>query len=224
MKPRVLILKRYAFTLVELLVVISVIIILTGLVIGISSSVQYKAAKSQAQGQISAICAACEAYKADNGGYPRTETETDLLDPRIEGVPSNYLQSCRVLYTALSGDLGRDSVPDKDAARYFEFRPEMLSASRVNGRINVVAESVRYIQDPWGNCYGYSTARAREEEDYLQAVQVAKNSMKKVPDRAAQSRGFNASFDLWSTGNCMSSQRDATGTGLRDAPRWVKNW
>ena len=224
MKPRLERQRSGAFTLVEMLTVIAVIVLLTGMVIGISSSVQYKAAKSQAQGQIAALSAACEAYKADNGSYPRTETETDLLDPRIEGVPSNYVRSCQILYTALSGDVDRNSVPDKDVARYFEFRPEMLSANRINGKIDTAAGSVRYIQDPWGNCYGYSTARGRDEEDYIQAVQLAKQSMKKTPDRPTKVRGYNTSFDLWSTGNSSSSQSSPNGGGLRDAPRWVKNW
>ncbi len=208
----------------EMLTVMAVMVILTGLVIGISSSVQYKAAKTQAQGQIAALSAACEAYKADNGGYPRTEAETDVLDPRIEGMPTNYGRACQILYSSLSGDLDMNSVPDKDTTRYFEFRPEMLSATKVNGRIDTAASSVRFIQDPWGNAYGYSTARARDEEDYVQAVLLAKQSMKKQPDRPAKVRGFNTSFDLWSTGNCSSSQPDSNGLGLKDAPRWIKNW
>lgn len=212
------------FTLVEMLTVMAVMVILTGLVIGISSSVQYKAAKTQSQGQIAALSAACEAYKADNGGYPRTDSETDLLDPRTEGVPTSYARACLILYSSLSGDLDMNSVQDKDATRYFEFRPEMLNAKKVNGRIDTAAASVRFIQDPWGNPYGYSTARARDEEDYVQAVLLAKQSGKPQPDRPAKVRGFNTSYDLWSTGNCSSSQADSSGLGLKDAPRWIKNW
>jgi prepilin-type N-terminal cleavage/methylation domain-containing protein len=216
--------RNNGFTLVEMLTVIAVIVILTGLVIGISSSVQYKAAKSQAQGVIASLSAACEAYKADNGGYPRTEAETDLLDPRTDGVPSIYPRSCQILYMALSGDLDRNSVTDKDLPRYFDFRPELINANRANGRIDTAAGSVRFIQDPWGNSYGYSTARMRDEEDYLQTVRTARQDGKKQPDRPVKVRGYNTSFDLWSTGNCASSQADTAGTGLRDSPRWVKNW
>ena len=224
MKQKSLNARRDGFTLVEMLTVMAVMVILTGLVIGISSSVQYKAAKTQAQGQISALSAACEAYKADNGGYPRTEAETDVLDPRTEGMPGNYARACQILYSSLSGDLDMNSVPDKDTTRYFEFRQEMLSGTRVNGRIDTAQGSVRFLQDPWGNSYGYSTARARDEEDYVQAVMLAKQGGKPQPDRPAKVRGFNTSFDLWSTGNCSSSQADANGLGLKDAPRWVKNW
>jgi type II secretory pathway pseudopilin PulG len=213
-----------AFTLVEMLTVMAVIIVLTGLVLGVNSGVQFKAAKTRAEGEIASLSAACEAYRAENGGYPRSDVDTDVLDPKVAGVPSSYAKASLVLYSALSGDMDLNSVPDKDAARYFEFRPEMLGATRVGGKIQTVADTVRFIQDPWGSSYGYSTIRARDEERYLETARAALSNGAKAPERPSISKGFNVTFDLWSTGNSSSSQIDPNTGALKDMPKWVKNW
>jgi general secretion pathway protein G len=61
---------RSAFTLLELLVVIAIIAILAGLILSAAGSIQKKAARSRAEAEISALSAALESYKADNGDYP----------------------------------------------------------------------------------------------------------------------------------------------------------
>lgn len=58
------------FTLIELLVVIAIIAILASLVLSAAHSVQVKGARSRAEGEIAALGAALESYKADNGDYP----------------------------------------------------------------------------------------------------------------------------------------------------------
>ncbi len=58
------------FTLVELLVVITIIAILAALVLSTAGGIQDKAARSRAQSEIAALSAALESYKADNGDYP----------------------------------------------------------------------------------------------------------------------------------------------------------
>jgi hypothetical protein len=65
-----------AFTLVELLIVIAIIAILASLVLAASSGVQKKGARSRAEGEIAALGAALESFKADNGDYP-TNTLTN---------------------------------------------------------------------------------------------------------------------------------------------------
>jgi prepilin-type N-terminal cleavage/methylation domain-containing protein len=60
-----------AFTLIELIVVVAIIVILTGLVLSTVGYVQKKAARARAETEIAAMSAACESYKADNGIYPR---------------------------------------------------------------------------------------------------------------------------------------------------------
>ena len=59
------------FTLIELIVIVTIIVILAGLVLSTVGYVQKKAARSRAETEIAALSAACENYKADNGIYPR---------------------------------------------------------------------------------------------------------------------------------------------------------
>src|SRR2546428_573293 len=84
--------SSFAFTIIELLVVITIIIVLAGLIIATTGYVQKKGARSRAETEIAAISAACESYKADNGVYPRGSAtnpgtgsppfDTDNLDAR----------------------------------------------------------------------------------------------------------------------------------------------
>src|SRR6266404_9930500 len=83
---------RGAFTLIELIVVITVIVILTGLVLSTAGYARKKGARARAETEIAAMSAACESYKADNGVYPRDpnpNSSTDLLDARVSGDPTS---------------------------------------------------------------------------------------------------------------------------------------
>ena len=70
---------RRAFTLLELLAVITIIAILAGIVIGVGrrASVAGKAARARAE--LAAIGSALETYKRTYGDYPRTDEEVQLL-------------------------------------------------------------------------------------------------------------------------------------------------
>jgi len=61
---------RKGFTLIEMLVTITIIIILAGLTVGGFKFVTTKQANSQAEIQISLLSTALEEYKSDTGQYP----------------------------------------------------------------------------------------------------------------------------------------------------------
>src|SRR6266508_4320165 len=118
-----------AFTLIELIVVITVIVILTGLILSTVGYAQKKGARARAETEIAAMSAACESYKADNGIYPRdptANTATDKLNAKTDGNPvlnptpplpsgATYPLASLVLYRALSGDRNLDrAVTDLD--------------------------------------------------------------------------------------------------------------
>lgn len=139
-----------AFTLIELIVVTTVIIILTGLVLSTVGYVQKKGARSRAETEIAAMSAACESYKADNGVYP-SNTDTNNLDPRTNGNPTTtaYSLASFYLYTQLSGDSSGNRNPTGKS--YMQFIPKMLLPAGGTGTVTAIA-------DPFGNSYGYSTA------------------------------------------------------------------
>jgi prepilin-type N-terminal cleavage/methylation domain-containing protein len=206
-----------AFTLIELIVVIAIIVILMGLVLSTIGYAQKKAARSRAETEIAAISAACESYKADNGVYPRdptANTATDSLNARTMGDPTTALYSgaSLVLYRALSGDRNLDRTVNASDENfnidgstlsppltsppqsYFTFKPKMLLPSGGTGAVTAIA-------DPFGNSYGYSTAQAAN------------------PGGTA---GYNPTFDLWSTSGLSTNPPGSPPDTI--TPQWTKNW
>ncbi|HYS96413.1 MAG TPA: hypothetical protein VEL08_07795 [Chthoniobacterales bacterium] len=158
-----------AFTIIEVLLVIAIIIILAGLILSTVGYVQKKGARSRAEAEIAAMSAALESYKADNGIYPRDATKTDQVDPAASPIPTAATQ---FLYEQLSGNSATNLQPISGARSYFAFKPQMLFGTKdSNGNLT----SVSYIRDPFGNSYGYSTLKA-----------------------SGGTGGYNPTFDLWS--------------------------
>src|SRR6266540_3940780 len=161
-----------AFTLIELIVVITVIVILTGLVLSTVGYAQKKGARARAETEIAAMSAACESYRADNGIYPRDNT-TDNLDARqnFDATQAVYQNASLYLYNVLFGATNGSRTPNAGARSYFTFKPNQLSPSDQ-------AQPIAFIRDPFGNSYGYSTANQADP---------------------ATPKGYNPTFDLWST-------------------------
>jgi prepilin-type N-terminal cleavage/methylation domain-containing protein len=212
-----------AFTLIEMLTVIAVIAILTSLIVAVSGLVQRNAATKRAEGEIATMAAACENYKNDNGEVPRSK-KTDLLDPRVDGNPvtgdtkEKYQDACLELYSALSGDYLPDKHPDfkpeEGKKTYYEFKPNNLNYKKTPEQ---KIQEVNNIQDPWGNCYGYSTARAKTELEFQKSIRADPNAT-----RPTNMPGYNPTFDMWSTGGATRN-RPKDGE-QEDVKKWVKNW
>jgi prepilin-type N-terminal cleavage/methylation domain-containing protein len=209
------------FTLIEMLTVMLIIAVLASLVLGVNSLVQNKAARARAEGEIHTLALGCENYKVDNGTYPRND-DTDSLDPRTDGNPATgggsdkYKKASIYLYQELSGDRkpegGPDFKPEPDNKVYLPefFKPNVLGATKdKDGKITVV----KFIQDPFGHPYGYSTKGAKAEEDFQS--ELRKDPSAKRPSTA---EGYNPTFDLWSTGGSVS------GATAAQQGKWVKNW
>src|SRR5213594_2087475 len=91
-----------AFTLIELIVVVGVILILTGLVLSTAGYARKKGARARAETEIAGIAAACESYKTDNGVYP-ANSDTNALNAQTFFNPSAYQAASLYLYNALFG-------------------------------------------------------------------------------------------------------------------------
>jgi len=117
----------------ELLVVVSIIIILSGLTVGGFAFVSQKQAKNQAEIQIGLLSLALEDYKSDNGVYPegRSTTGTGGTDEIYEALfPSN--SSEKVYLPQLD--------PKNDAQGWLGGQTSGTSLT---------------IYDPWGSEYRY---------------------------------------------------------------------
>lgn len=201
--------SRQAFTLIEMITVITVIAILTGLVLSIAGLVQNKGNRAKAEADIRALAAACESYKADNGGYPQT-TATDSLNPRTATSPTAYQSASLALYKALSGDENADGkLAQTETGKVYA--TDFFKPSRFNSTFKTTG-IVTFLSDPFGNSLGYSTAGLKAEQDYRAALTTNPDAT-----RPASTLGYNSTFDLWSTGG-------ATGSSDNDKAKWLKNW
>jgi type II secretory pathway pseudopilin PulG len=187
----------FAFTIVELLVVITIIIVLAGLILSTVGYVQKKGARSRAEAEIAGMSAACESYKADNGAYPRDPAATDTLDTRGAINLAAYRNASQFFYGQLAGDQDFDGSPDPQNKSYMQFKPATLGR-RDMAQPASAGNQITYLRDPFGNSYGYSTAYQRD-----------------VDQGISPTHGYNPTFDLWSTGGVT--------TGA-DQSQWIKNW
>jgi prepilin-type N-terminal cleavage/methylation domain-containing protein len=176
------------FTLIELVLVVGIITVLSALVLSTVGYARKKGALARAETEIAAISAACENYKADNGVYP-ANSDTNGLNAQTSVDPSGYQAASLYLYNALFGATAGSRTPNIGARSYFVFKPNMLFPADQT-------QSVQFIQDPFGNSYGYST---------IDNPVVNTNP----------TPGYNPTFDLWST---------AGGITANDISKWIKNW
>jgi prepilin-type N-terminal cleavage/methylation domain-containing protein len=217
--------SQKAFTLIEMVTVIAVITILSGLVLSVSSLVQVKGAKAKTQGEIRALQTACDSYKTDNGGYPQDipsttggPSATNTLDPRVHGNPTStgtpsYSASSLFLYKALTGDDNANGKIDTAGANPEtgrNYATDFFRPSRFNSSFKTTG-IVTAIVDSFGSSYGYSTAGLKAEQDFRTELQTNPGASRTVAS------GYNPTFDLWST--CGTT----TGSDA-DRAKWEKNW
>jgi prepilin-type N-terminal cleavage/methylation domain-containing protein len=233
------------FTLIELLTVMAVIAILAGLVLSISGYATGKGAAARAQTEVQALSLACESFKTDNGAYPHQVLASggviqstnggippsDQLDPRTNGNSQSqnatYANASLELYEALSGDVSLTGTGGGPGVHNYitDFKQDVYGRTYMNQAIASGSNMVQYLSDPYGNCYGYSTANAT-------AVSTGTNNVvgETLP-AGVTNPGFNPTFDLWSTGGQVNPPYSgaAGSTQAPGAPgdpmlKWLKNW
>jgi prepilin-type N-terminal cleavage/methylation domain-containing protein len=130
-----------AFTLVELLAVITIIGILAGLTLGAAGAVRRHGANSTAKAEVAALQAACDRFYADNNTYPVNTN----VSPSSSFAPNAYNAAGQALFTNLVGSANLSTAPT--TKRYLEPKPAMVYT---NGTPN-------HFVDPWGYAYGYNS-------------------------------------------------------------------
>ena len=229
--------RTRAFTLIELLTVMSIIVLLAALVLGIANHANTKASMSRATTEIHSFSAAIEAYKVDNGTVPRAVTasgstgtsRTDILNPQKDWQPTDqkYKDASNYLYQALSGfqpDANGNPGVLSPTTHYTTFQPTQLEiySSAKGDTTKNPGSPYMYIVDPFGFSYGYSTA-------YVAKVEEAdkKDNPNAKPDEGF---GYNPTFDLWSTAGYATSGRSTPTNNANASPAavysslWIKNW
>ena len=220
--------NSHAFSLIELLTVMAIILVLAGLILSIAGSAQNNAAKSRATAEIKQFDTALENYKSDNGAYPTDSNSSEVLNARSQqdwyptnngGNSSHYVLSSQFLYRALSGFLdGTNTVKTTNLSKaYITFQANQLAIPGGGTGTPSPTSPDMCIVDPYGNSYGYST------------IQAAKAANAPNDPSVPTTYGYNPTYDLWSTagyGNGKSYPANLKGATQAEQYQsvWIKNW
>ena len=129
------------FTLVELLVVISIIGMLAGLMSVAIPKAMEAGQKAKVKGELTAIVAAVKAYKQEYGQWPVAKSQMDSVADEYNswyGPPTTESES-KDLMKILSGDM----TVQKDGQTMNPKGVRFLEGAKTDGT----------FQDPWGNQY-----------------------------------------------------------------------
>jgi prepilin-type N-terminal cleavage/methylation domain-containing protein len=166
-----------AFTLIELLAVITIIVILAGIVVGSMGFVNEKQSREKAKVQIGLLEKAIEEYKLDMGGYPGS---TSAFGGAVANAADGDFS--QILYTALFSEGYQYTNPTTPPSNWgtkatkiylSELDPRNSKMGWVTSTTSQTPGTNLKIVDPWGNNYRY---------------------------RAVGSSLQNPGFDLWSRG------------------------
>ena len=174
---------KAAFTLIELMAVITIVFLLAVMVVGAMAFVREKQAESKAKVQLALISKALEDYKMDMGQYPPTQDSADGSG------------QSEILYTALFRE-GYDTKPTDAAAAPTStstpakatriYLPQLDPTTSKQGWVTPLTgpaaepPDTAEVKDPWGHPYRYRSAKALDG----------------TPNLSTQ----NPDFDLWSMG------------------------
>lgn len=130
----------HGFTLVELIVSITIIVLLAGIVVGGMGFVEQKRAQEKAKVQVKLLEKGIEEYRFDNGAYPTV--------PNVN--PTNVAQA-RANNNAIFQRLYLDGVNSQNVRIYLA---ELDPTATGQGWITLT-NNTRYIIDPWGREYRF---------------------------------------------------------------------
>ena len=185
MKPFARRIGQAAFTLIELMVVITIIIILAGLVVGGMEYANQRSASEKAKTQIALLSKGIEEYKLDMGGYPPTNNITGTLTTSAGSSTSAIIFNA-LYFAPLS-------------ANQRIYLPELDPATSKQGWTTGASSNATIITDPWGNQYCYRSA--------ISATGATNNSTIN-PDFDLWSMGKDGKTDASSANTTISTNPD----------------
>ncbi|MES2997163.1 MAG: type II secretion system protein GspG [Verrucomicrobiota bacterium] len=160
MKPPAPLLRTRGFTLIELMVVITIIVILAGLMLGAASYVKTKQANEKAKIQIALLSKAIEEYKGDMGKYPG---EAD--DSPTDGDISEELYEA-LFHEGYENSEDPDNWEEGEARKIYvpELNPETTKLGWVTTATSI-PDSTKIV-DPWGKPYRYRKGNSALNPDF----------------------------------------------------------
>ncbi|MCF6311193.1 MAG: prepilin-type N-terminal cleavage/methylation domain-containing protein [Verrucomicrobiales bacterium] len=135
--------RRAAFTLMELLIVISLIAVLAGMVMAAMPAIMGKVKRDQARLAVKEMTAGLSSYKLDNGWFPIN--------------PSDPVEGAFILYQHLSGDFDVDGNLDDVTSETKIYVPGIdWNTASQDSRQRVGEINGRYaVVDPFGSPFRY---------------------------------------------------------------------
>jgi|SRR5688572_16937419 len=153
--------RHRGFTLIEILIVISIISVLAGLVMVAIGRARDRANESLAHTEVAALSQALAAFVADEAAYPGMDTKPDA-----------DRNDFPLLYDALCADPRPRGRGGRNAP-YVDFKENKIAvqdddtgAYRKATRAELRNPDVRkYILDPWGNPYVYRCNKSSPQKE-----------------------------------------------------------
>jgi prepilin-type N-terminal cleavage/methylation domain-containing protein len=204
--------REGGFTLIEILVVMTIIGILMALVIGVAGPVQQQARVYRAKGEIAGIETALTRFETDNGFVP-TSVAIGINGGTYAGDPGdNYIKASKALFLALTGrhyywtvstNVGPNYYTSMKQSQVYNPNPNPTEGSARSDDFSTyestAVESGDYLMDPWGNPYGFYYATNSTNHSLFNQV----------------------TYDLWTT---SGETNNPGGTNDAVMKRWKANW
>lgn len=209
-------LRCRGFTLMELLIVISLIAVLAGLVLASAGGVMKKIKRDQIRNFLAEIESGLEDYKIDNAIYPLNPERANTGGGGgggaggYGGPDAEAVGGATVLYKHLSGDFDLDGQVDENATVYVERLDYWSNSEHPGMKAPEVQRSVPFgssyaVVDPLGSPLRYLAAPLGTSAEH----QSERDKIKQK----------NPTFDLWSVAGATSDSPD-----FSDESTWITNW
>jgi len=202
------------FTVIELLVVITIIALLFALTIGGFTFAQRSAARSRTTVAMNAMKSALERYSNEFGEYPEPQNPGDTVDV---GGKTYEVAGAAMLYQALSGD-GYDNIKIVQA-------PADPGEASSDGSLDEKESKNVMLTDMPKEIWTNNNNRYYMIDGFGKPFQYVK-----ADNDGVNQVTINSTYDLWSYGedeeNINSRSIDTLNAGeVKNASqKWIKNW
>lgn len=200
-----------AFTLIELLIVITIIALLFALTIGGFSYAQRFAARSKTSATIKAVQSGLERYNAEFGEYPEPSNPGDTISIQDR---TYTVAGAAMLYQAMSGD-GYDAIKIQSA-------PANSGAPQSDGEIEPNESKNVMLTDMPKEIWRQLDGRYFMIDGFSNPLQYRL--------RTSSTQTINSNYDIWSYGEdeentMVQSIETMTGGPVKEASeKWIRNW